>query len=184
MFILSELKNIEFPDILDKFILQDSTLKNMDLSNKRIKASYFGYSDFINTNFKNSDLSEYTDTMIFPKSEVSYLEWEQLRPQISHVANVSLIGVKEINGDVELLLTFYNNFHHADLEDVEFEGANLEGADFSFSNLKGANLKNANLNNVFFVNANLEGANLEGANLEGANLEGANLKCINNEICN
>ena len=63
-------------------------MENIDLSNKRIKASYFGYSDFINTNFKNSDLSEYTDTMIFPKSEVYHLEWEQLSSKLSLVSKL------------------------------------------------------------------------------------------------
>lgn len=81
------------------------------------------------------------------------------------VSDRDFAGARMRQGDFSLSVFKRDDFHGADLRDINGYGALFTGA----------NMSGANLTNATFVGAYLEGANLRGATLDGANFAGAEM---------
>ena len=166
-------------------------LRDIPLSDTKLRGATMAYSDLHNAELSGANLSQ--ASLSHAALEGANLENADLTEVDLDNANLGEANLRNAlleDANLEKASLRFANLGAAVLESARLQGADLWGAEMGRADLSraqargatfgeakadGADFRNADLRDADFANASLIGANLGGADLRGANLRGADL---------
>jgi uncharacterized protein YjbI with pentapeptide repeats len=170
--------------------LKAADFSNQDFTNNiTIIGTIFFEADLSNASFEGVDLSHKIKIILLRGLLPIGCEDSELKQKVfgeTRALKLFIISCEVVGNELHIEYAYFNNFSHANLENVNFKNADLRNTYLGYADLSNANLSGANLGGAILDYTILTDANLSGANLEGARLvydETTILNCINHSIC-